>query len=227
MKNIEMIILMAVMGYLIGSVSVARLIFAYKRPGTEPDRIISVSTDGEVEIIAHEVGATNVMMAFGKKLGMTTMLLDLLKAFIPVLSLSLLFPDENYHLICGVFVLMGHLWPVWYRFSGGGGNSCILGMILALSPLGLIITQMGGMLIGRFYPRYMFIGGVLLSIPWFTLEKGLLSPEMIFSVIVSSLYILGQLPEAIAFQRFKKQGYTFDLEYVMNMMKHSGRKSSP
>lgn len=226
MNNIEMIILLAVMGYLIGSVSVARLIFAYMRPGTEPDRIISVSTDKKVEIIAHEVGATNVMMAFGKKLGVTTMVLDLLKAFIPVLILRLSYPGENYHLLMGVAVLTGHLWPIFYRFNGGGGNSCILGMILAISPLGLLVTQAGGMLVGRFFPRYMFIAGVFLSIPWFAAEKGLYSPELIFSVIVSGLYILGQLPEAIAFQRYKKQGYTFDLEQVVNMMRSSGGKKS-
>lgn len=227
MNNWESYLLIAITGYLIGSVSFARMIFAYKRPGTEPDRIRSVSTDGQAEFVAHQVSATSVMIAFGRRWGLTATVLDLTKAFVPVLVLRLAFPDSSYHLVCGVAVLIGHIWPVWYRFNGGGGNSCILGMMLAISPLGLVLTQMAGMLIGKIYPQYLFLAGVVLSIPWFAWRDGVFSPESAFALAISLLYVLCQIPETIQLQRLKKQGHTFDLSHeVMDMMKHADRRSS-
>jgi len=147
------------------------------------------------------------------------------KAFVPVLALRLVFPESSYHLFCGASVLIGHLWPVWYKFSGGGGNSCIVGMMLAISPLGLILTQMGGMLIGKIYPRYLFFAGVVLTIPWFAWQNGIFSPESAFALVISLLYLACQLPEAIHLARLKKQGYTFEMSQVVDMMKHSDREN--
>lgn len=189
MHNWGAYLLIFVTGYLIGSISFARIIFAFKRPGTEPDRIRSVSTDGKAELIAHQVGATNVVIAFGRRWGLTATALDMAKAFVPVLALRLVFPESSYHLVCGVAVLIGHLWPVWYKFSGGGGNSCIMGMMLAISPLGLVLTQMGGMLIGKIYPRYLFFAGVVLSIPWFAWQNGIFSPESAFALVGSACFM--------------------------------------
>lgn len=226
MHNWESYLLIVVIGYLIGSISFARIIFAFKRPGTEPDRIRSVSTDGKAVLIAHQVGATSVMIAFGRRWGLTATALDMAKAFVPVLALRLVFPEMSYHLFCGAAVLIGHLWPVWYKFSGGGGNSCILGMMLAISPLGLVLTQMGGMLIGKIYPRYLFFAGVVLSIPWFAWRYGIFSPESAFALVISLLYVVSQLPEAIQLERLKKQGYTFEMSQVVDMMKHSDKEDT-
>lgn len=226
MHNWESYLLIALTGYLIGSISFARIIFAFKRPGTEPDRIRSMSTDGKAEFIAHQVGATSVMIAFGRRWGLTATVLDMAKAFVPVLALRLIFPEMSYHLICGVAVLIGHLWPVWYKFSGGGGNSCILGMMLAISPLGLVLTQMGGMLIGKINIKYIFLAGVLLTIPWFAWQNGLFSPESAFALVITVLYVVNQVPEALQLKRLNKQGYTFEKNQVIGMMKHPNREDS-
>lgn len=226
MQNGKSYLLFAIMGYLIGSISFARIIFAIKRPGTEPDRIRAVATDGKTEIVSHQVGATSVMIAFGRRWGLTATALDLAKAFVPVLALRLVYPESSYHLVCGVAVLIGHLWPVWYRFSGGGGNSSIMGMMLAISPLGLVVTHMGSMLIGKRYPRYLFVAGVVLSIPWFAWRNGIFSPESAFAVAITVLYVVSQLPEGLQFLRLEKQGYVFKTDQVIDMMKHADRGSS-
>ena len=213
----------AVVGYLIGSISFARIVFARLRPGTEPELLRTPTTDGEAELVAHAVGATNVMMVFGPKWGMATTAFDAAKAFFPALAFGLIYPDQPYDLICAVFVLVGHLWPVWYRFVGGGGNSSILGMLLAISPVGAIVTHAGGYLIGRFVPMFAYLGGVALTIPWFAWRNGLGSPEMYFAVTITVLYFLGQLPEAIQMRRLKREGHTLDIEHTMRMMRASAR----
>ena len=212
-------VLAAVAGYLIGSVQPARIIFARLRPGTEPDLIRTPTTDGEAELVSHAVGATNVMIAFGPRWGMLTMALDAGKAFVPTLALLLLFPGEHYHLVCAVGVLAGHLWPVWYRFSGGGGNSSIMGMMLAISPVGLVVTHIGGMLIGKVVPMFAFLGGVALTIPWFAWRDGAGSPEVLFAVAITVLYLLPQLPQTAQIRRLKREGHVLDITHVMSLMK--------
>ncbi len=220
--------LLAIMaGYLIGSVSFARIIFSVRTPGEEPVRIRTPTTDGQAELISHSVGATNVMLAFGPRWGMLATLIDAAKAFLPALVLLLVFPDESYHLACAVSVLAGHLWPVWYKFSGGGGNSCILGMLLAISPVGLLLTHAGGMIIGKFLPVFAFLGGVALTIPWFAWRNGLLSPETAFAVLITLMYVAGQLPEAKKISQLKKEGHQLEMTHVMNQMKYSAATGQP
>lgn len=219
-----MMVLAGVIGYLIGSVSFARIVFAKLRPGQAPDLIRTPTMDGQAEMVSHAVGATNVMMAFGPRWGMFVTFLDALKAFAPTLAFRILYPEEPYFLIVAAAVLIGHLWPVWYRFSGGGGNSSIMGMLLAISPLGLIISHVGGMLIGRIAPHLAFLGGVALTIPWFVFRDGVFSAETIFALTITLLYLLAELPEILQILRLKKQGHKIDYGHVMSMMKKSAAK---
>ena len=227
MTPITILLLTAAGGYLIGSVSFARMVFARKRPGQAPDSIRTPTTDGQGELVSHAVGATNVMIAFGPRWGGLVSSLDMLKALLPTLALRLLFPDDSYHLVVAVAVLVGHLWPVWYRFSGGGGNACIMGMLLAISPLGLLVTHAGGMLIGRFAPMFSFAGGIALTIPWFAIRDGIASPEVAFAVTITVLYVLAELPEIKQIRTLQQQGHTLDYRHVVSMMKRSAATGEP
>jgi len=219
--------IIAVVGYLIGSISFARLVFAKLKPGETPDFIRTPTTDGQAELISHAVGATNVMIAFGPRWGMLVSILDALKGFLPTLALLVAFPEDSYHLAAAVAVLTGHLWPVWHRFSGGGGNSSIMGMLLAISPLGLLITHAGGMLIGRFAPIFAFIGGIVLTIPWFAFRDGVYSPEVAFALAISILYVLAEIPEMLQLRDLKRNGHVLDHSHVLSMMKKSAATGEP
>ncbi len=214
-------------GYLIGSISFARLVFAKLKSGETPDFIRTPTTDGQAELISHAVGATNVMIAFGPRWGILVSFLDALKGLLPTLALLIAFPEDSYHLVVAVAVLIGHLWPVWYRFSGGGGNSSIMGMLLAISPLGLLITHAGGMLIGRFAPMFAFIGGVVLTIPWFAVREGFYSPEVAFALAISILYLLAEIPEIMQLRDLKRDGHVLDYRHVVSMMKKSAATGEP
>lgn len=214
-------LLIASGGYLIGSISFARHVFARLKPGETPDLLRTPTTDFQAELVSHAVGATNVMIAFGARWGILVSLLDALKAFLPTLALRLVFPGEPYHLVVAVAVLIGHLWPVWHRFSGGGGNSSIMGMLLAISPLGLLITHAGGMLIGRFAPMFSFVGGIALTIPWFAIRDGIFSLEVAFAMVITILYVLAELPEIMQLRKLKQNGHQLDYRHVMSMMKKS------
>ncbi|NLI18410.1 MAG: glycerol-3-phosphate acyltransferase [Actinomycetales bacterium] len=225
--NAALAITAVVVGYLVGSIQPARLIWAHLRPGTAPEPLRTPTRDGQAEIVSHTVGASNVMAAFGARWGMTTMALDILKAFIPVLAFRLAFPDQPAFLLCGVAVLVGHNWPVWYRFAGGAGNSSIMGMLLAIDPLALVVTHAVGMAIGMAFPIVAFLAGVALTIPWFAWRAGVGSPEMWFAVVITTLYVLPQLPAAVQLHRLRKAGHVLDVGHVMGMMRHSARTGRP
>jgi acyl phosphate:glycerol-3-phosphate acyltransferase len=214
------------LGYLIGSVSFARLVFALKRPRTPIPVLRTPTTDGQAALVAHAVGATNVMMAFGSRWGILTSVMDVLKGFLPVLVFRIMMPDTPAALVCGVGILVGHLWPVWHRFVGGGGNSSIMGMHFALSPIGMLITQSLGMMLGRRYPMVAFLGGIVLAIPWMMVQFGPLSLEAGFALILAVIYVLGQLPEAMQIRQLRRNGHQLDFGYVMRQMKSATKKST-
>lgn len=213
-------LMVVVLGYILGSLSIPRLIFTLKQTNVPPKPIVSYSTDGRAKLVAHQIGSTNVLLTFGKRWGLLTMALDILKAFLPVVLLKLYSPDPSLHLLAAGAIFLGVLWPVWFRFQGGGGNSCILGIQLAISPLGLLVTHAGGALLGRKYPRYTFVAVVVLIIPWFAIRFGFLSGEVLLGIFLSVAYILGQIPEAMELHRMEKEGHVFELDQVMKMMKN-------
>jgi glycerol-3-phosphate acyltransferase PlsY len=84
------------------------------------------------------IGATNVARAGGKKLGVVVLLLDTLKAVLPVLAARALLGDRPGAQVWVVLVALaafcGHLFPVWLGFKGGKGVATGLGIFLVLSP---------------------------------------------------------------------------------------------
>ena len=82
---------------------------------------------------------------YGIKLGALTLVLDVLKGAIPALCGVLLFGGFNTVdgttglYIAGFSVVLGHIYPVVYKFKGGKGIACALGVFLIADPLWLLL----------------------------------------------------------------------------------------
>ncbi len=80
------------------------------------------------------IGATNMLRISGWKVGLLTLILDVAKAYIP---LMLLIKSLNFtHIeeaILAIFI--GHLFPVWIKFKGGKGIAVLIGSLLAYNPI--------------------------------------------------------------------------------------------
>lgn len=76
------------------------------------------------------IGATNVLRLGGKKLGAITLLLDMLKGFIPVLVAKAYHMD--YAVVAALGAFVGHLFPLWLNFRGGKGVATAIGVLTAL-----------------------------------------------------------------------------------------------
>ena len=77
------------------------------------------------------IGATNALRTGNKSLGYGTLLLDVLKAIIPVIYTKLNYPD--YIFITSMFVFIGHVFPLWLKFKGGKGVAPYVGILFSIN----------------------------------------------------------------------------------------------
>jgi len=133
-----MVYLSIIISYLIGSIPTG-LVLAKVTGGED----IRKSGSGNI-------GATNVTRLLGKKLGILTLLGDVLKAVVPMLVAHWYFvqsgisvsPDELDMAVslCGAAAFIGHLFPLYLNFRGGKGVATALGVFIVLEPLAVLVS---------------------------------------------------------------------------------------
>lgn len=79
-------------------------------------------------------GATNMTRQFGKKAGILTFLGDSLKAAILALG-GVLLAGMLGGLIAGLFCIIGHAYPVYFKFRGGKGFSSMVAIMIVTNPI--------------------------------------------------------------------------------------------
>jgi glycerol-3-phosphate acyltransferase PlsY len=116
------------LGSIMGSLAVARLTGG-----------VDIRTLG-----SGNAGATNALRTQGKKVGLAVLLIDLAKGWIatgviaPLAVPSGVLPPASTVLaswsasVCGVAVMLGHVYPLWYGFRGGKGVATLLGAVLGI-----------------------------------------------------------------------------------------------
>lgn len=89
------------------------------------------------QIGSGNIGATNVLRTGNRAAAAATLILDAAKGAVAVLlARALVGPDAAQ--VAALFAFLGHLYPVWLKFSGGKGVATFLGTLLALAwPVGL------------------------------------------------------------------------------------------
>ena len=113
-------------------------------------------------------GTTNVMRTYGKKAALFTLLGDILKTVISILIGGLflgLYYKTGFSFgwggyIAGFFCIVGHVWPIYYRFRGGKGVLCLASAVLMLSPIAFI-PLIAIFIILVAFTRYISLGSVI------------------------------------------------------------------
>ncbi len=122
------ILIIAVVSYFVGNISVARFI------ATAHNNDITKMGSGSA-------GTTNVLRNYGIKLGALTLLLDILKGFLPCLIVWLTTKNIVYLYISGLSVMVGHVFPVIFKFKGGKGIASMLGVFMVANPIATLIVM--------------------------------------------------------------------------------------
>lgn len=156
--------LCALVGYLIGSLNFGVIIS--KLYGAD------IRTKG-----SGNAGATNMMRVYGKKASYLTFLGDILKTIFAVLLCGFLIGGWNGAFFTGLFVIIGHAYPLYFKFKGGKGVACISAFCLCTQPIifgielvifvvvlfGFKMVSLGSIIIALIYPFmiYLFEGAGL------------------------------------------------------------------
>lgn len=126
-------IIVAVIAYLIGSINFS-IILSKKMAGFD----IREKGSGNA-------GTTNMLRSVGKKAAVITLICDILKGvvsiLIAVLAGKIIKNLDNALLVqlAGIFVIIGHTFPVFFKFKGGKGIATALGVLLMINwQIGLI-----------------------------------------------------------------------------------------
>ena len=96
----------------------------------------------------HNPGATNVFMACGVPLGMTCLLLDVFKGFLPVfLAAKVMNIQQMWFAAVIAMPVLGHAIAPFNRFRGGKCIATAFGTLLALLPLTRIVLVLAAVYI--------------------------------------------------------------------------------
>lgn len=110
----------------------AALVFGYVL-GSIPFGVIltKLAGGGDIRAIGSgNIGATNVLRTGRKGLAAATLAGDILKGTLAVYVAARWGPDTA--VAAGLGAFLGHLFPVWLKFSGGKGVATYLGVLLGL-----------------------------------------------------------------------------------------------
>ena len=77
------------------------------------------------------IGATNALRSGSKTIGYMTLILDILKAVIPVIYVKIYYIDYLY--ISSLCVFLGHVFPIWLKFKGGKGVATYVGILSCIN----------------------------------------------------------------------------------------------
>ena len=83
------------------------------------------------EIGSGNIGATNALRTGNKLIGYSTLLLDVMKAILPVLYVKINNPELIY--IASLCAFLGHVFPIWLKFKGGKGVATYVGILFAIN----------------------------------------------------------------------------------------------
>lgn len=178
------VIIMAVVSYLIGSINFS-IILSKLISGKD----IRESGSGNA-------GATNMLRTYGKKMGVLTLLLDVLKGVVAVCLVRYLSEDITLAYFTGLFVILGHNFPIYFGFKGGKGVATSLGVVLMLDwKVGLAVAAVAILIMA--VTRYVSLGSIcggamfiIAEIALAFIRNDINIVRMVCSVIIGGLLIV-------------------------------------
>lgn len=146
-------------------------------------------------------GATNALRTQGKAFGLFVLVFDVVKGVAAVLWLpALVIPgverDPNISLTwltlaCGLAVILGHVYPIWYGFRGGKGVATVVGVVGALEPrllMPLLAAWLVVVLLTGYVGLASMVAGASLIVAVHWLEPAN-TPLLVFCVAITALVI--------------------------------------
>ena len=153
-------VLVAVIGYLIGSIPFGLIVSKVKSN-------IDIRNYG-----SGKTGGTNVLRTMGRKAFVAVASLDIAKGALAVVFAGLIVGNEHMmvgnsgmgllfaRVIAALAAVIGHIWPIFVKFKGGRGVATFIGGLLALyPPAGLLGSE--ALIIGAGLSGFASLGSII------------------------------------------------------------------
>ena len=173
------------LGSIVGSLAVARLTGG-----------VDIRTLG-----SGNAGATNALRTQGRKVALVVLVIDLAKGWIATAMVATWAMPAGITAasaalaawsapVCGLAVMLGHVYPLWYGFRGGKGVATLLGAVLGIKAwllLPMILTWLAAVIAFGYVGLASILGAVALAVALALTRSG--TPLLVFGVL-SALLIL-------------------------------------
>ena len=127
------------------------------------------------------IGATNALRTGNKKIGYTTLILDILKAVVPLIFIKIYYIEYLY--ISSLCVFLGHVFPIWLKFKGGKGVATYVGILCCINLyLGIIFGIIW--LITFFIFKYSSLSSLIGSFSIPIINFFIFNDEMVYFFII-------------------------------------------
>lgn len=119
---------------------------------------------------SNNIGATNALRVLGKKWGYFVFATDALKGWAAVMLAWIIgwgWPETakiSLGVVCAIFAMVGHIFPVWLGFKGGKGISTSAGVMIALFPIWVFVFGLAIWGALFFATRYVSIASIAAAI---------------------------------------------------------------
>jgi acyl phosphate:glycerol-3-phosphate acyltransferase len=147
-------------------------------------------------------GATNALRTQGRKVGLAVLVIDLAKGWLatgviaPWVMPAGIVPPGAAPLaawcapLCGIAVMLGHVYPLWYGFRGGKGVATLLGAVLGINArllLPMILTWLAVVIAFGYVGLASILGSAALALSSALTSQS--APLLTFGIL-SALLIL-------------------------------------
>jgi len=178
-------VLSYLLGSIIGSLVVGRLIGG-----------VDIRTLG-----SGNPGATNALRTQGKKVALAVLLIDLTKGWVATAVIATWVVPAGIAAataplaawsasVCGIAVMLGHVYPLWYGFRGGKGVATLLGAVLGINAwllLPMVLAWLTVVIAFGYVGLASILGAVALAVAVALTRGG--TPLLVFGIL-SVLLIL-------------------------------------
>ena len=172
-------LIIALIGYLLGNISVGILVA----------RLYGIKDIRKVG--SGNAGTTNVLRNLGWAPSVLTLVGDCLKGLIAALIGKWIAGDIGL-LIGGNFAVIGHDFPVFFKFRGGKGIATNLGLILVLNPW-IAVGLTAAVIVVVAISRYMSLGSIMACFAYPTLVAVLMRSHAHYGACVGFAIFAGAL----------------------------------
>lgn len=170
MSNALLLTILAVLSYLLGTMNWAVFISKLKKNDIR-------------KLGSGNPGTLNMSRNFGLKIGLLTFFLDVLKGAIPCLTAFFVFRGRGCFVntdfkvydfaiyLCGLCAVLGHIYPVWFKFKGGKGIASTIGVLLVcesvswLAGAGVAVMAIVAAVVWIYFTEFGAMGSFIATVP--------------------------------------------------------------